>query len=117
MGNLFGFWEMNDGLVLLIYILLVILALGCVLVLWYKFRKAVWALIIVIVVSFFLTGLTPLIINQLFFMFTQNNITSIGEFWMYFLDGASAGLIALVCRQLIYWGFDIARWEPFGKQN
>lgn len=118
MTKFLGFWEMQEGTATFMTFILVILAIGCIFVLWYKFRKVMWAFAISTVIAVIISALVPLITSFLLESIVPDlNISNWDTWIQIFWYGIQSSLFGIGLKFLINIGFDVARWEPFGKQS
>jgi len=113
---LFGVWEMQGSIVILIYILLVLGFLGFIVVLCYKWRKSFLAFLISAGFALLISAFLPLILNEIIFVFTDLDWSSVSPTTITILDSLQGGTLALIARWILMRCFDISRLEA-GKQN
>lgn len=116
MTKLFGVWEVQGSIAILVYIILVLFAIGFIVTLWYKFRKTLWAFVISGALALLISAFLPLILNEIVFAFSNLSWDTISPTAVIILDSLAGGSLALVSRRILAVGFDASRVE-FGKQN
>lgn len=113
---LFGLWEVQNSIAILIYIILVVSAIGFIGMLWYKFRKQAWAFFVSAALALLISAFLPLIMNEIVFAFTDLDWANVSPTAMIILDSLSGGAFALVARRILAIGFDVSVLQV-GKQN
>lgn len=113
---LFGIWEVQSSIAILVYIILVVCAIGFIGLLWYKFRKQFWAFGVSAVLALLISAFLPLILNEIVFAFTEFDWSNVSPTAMIILDSVSGGAFALVARRILAVGFDVSVLQV-GKQN
>ena len=116
MTKLFGAWEVQPWIAILVYAILVILALAGIGALWYKYRKSFWAFLCSGALALLISAFLPLILNEIVFAFTTLGWDAVSPTGTAILMSLQGGTFALIARRILVIMFDISRLE-IGKQN
>ncbi len=104
-------------LIIILVILGIFAAIG-IFALWYKFRKQAWAFGISAGLAIVIAIIFPLIVNELIVtQLLQNPVFIESPLLRIFMTAFESSLIAVTLKSVINIGFDVSRWQPFGKQN
>jgi len=108
---------MSEGATTLLTFILILLALGGILALWYKFRKVMWAFAISTIIAVLVAALIPLLTSFLLETVVPDLDISGWDTWVQvFWYGIQSSLFAIGLKFAVNKGFDVSRME-IGKQN
>lgn len=113
-----GFIDLPEGIATLLTFIFIILAITGGFLLWYKFRKSLWAFGISFLIAVIVSALIPLITTfVLQTVIPELNISS-WDIWAQIIwHGLQSSFLGISLKWVINLGFDVSRWEPFGKQS
>ena len=116
MTKLFGAWEVQPWIAILVYAILVILCLVAIGAVWYKYRKSLWAFFCSAALALLISAFLPLILSEIVFALTTLGWETVSPIGTTILMSLQGGTFALITRRILVVMFDISRLE-IGKQN